>query len=81
MLSLSFPVGSLDTFFYDGMKTRKMLVRYITLKNLPFDMVKETDLEDILRQAFHPVLNNFLTILANTCQSDILNIIHLKKNI
>lgn len=49
ILSQSCLTGSLDMLYYDAIKSRKVLVRYIVLKNLPFTIVEESDLKNIFR--------------------------------
>lgn len=41
MLSQSSSTSRIDTFSYAAMKDRRALVRYIGLKNLPLNTVKE----------------------------------------
>lgn len=65
ILSQLSSTGSLGTFLYDAIKTKKMLLRYAVLKNLSFNTVEESDLEDMFREGCYPLFKYFLTKLAN----------------
>lgn len=54
---------------FDIMKARKMLLRYVVIKNLTFNIVEESDLRNMLREDFHP---NFQKFSHQTCRYDII---------
>lgn len=52
ILLQSCSTGSLNMLYYDAIKSRKVRFRYVVLKNLPFNIVEESDLENIFRSRF-----------------------------
>lgn len=60
------------------MKTRKVFIKYIVLKNLPFNTIEEIDLEDMLRKSSHPIFKKFSQ---QTYQHDIIRYYIIEKNI
>lgn len=78
MILQSSSIRSLSTFLCEAMKDRKALPKYVVIKNLHFNIIKESDLESMLREDFFPNFKKFLIIIANTI---LLNIIQVKKKV
>lgn len=52
-------MDSFCNFNFDLDKTRKGILRYVILRNLPYNLVKESEIEEIVSDAFSPNLQYF----------------------